>query len=270
VDKLSDFDKYMLENKDCILYDEMAICVTDTSDCEFYDESPICVSDLSDCIIYDEAPIKLKDGEIAEKSNFYESIPTIEDAVCDFRAGCNEAFDYVYRYFKPKIEYMAKSKSLSKAEELIGEINMQLIKCMKTYKFGGVKFNTFFWRCAQNTVGMYFTKLNAQKRINKFGEVSLSIKADSEQKTELGDTIVDDRSADSYNKVLFNQTLEQSIYPLLEEKDVNILKLCIKGIEIGEISKLLNMTKAGIYLRIKKMKNNVALQKPLTELAQLI
>jgi hypothetical protein len=42
------------------------------------------------------------------------------------------------------------------------------------------------------------------------------------------------------------------------------------GIEIGEISKLLNMTKAGIYLRIKKMKNNVALQKPLTELAQLI
>lgn len=266
MNKLSDFDKYMLENEDCVVYEEV-ICVTDMTDCVEYDDSPICVTDMTNCIIYDESPIKLNEGEKAEKSDFEDGIPTIEDAVCDFRAGCNEAFDYVYRYFKPKIEYMAKSKSIQKAEELIGEINMQLIKCMKTYKFGGVKFNTFFWRCAQNTVGMYFTKLNAQKRNNEFGEVSLSIKADSEQKTELVDTIVDDTSSSTFNSVLFNQTLEQSVFPLLEDKDKGILKLLIKGVEIGEISNILNMTKAGIYLRIKKIRNNKQIRNSLIELS---
>lgn len=220
------------------------------------------------CVILNEYPKQCK--EVLNEPIDKEELPSIEEAVGDFRAGCEEAFDYVYRYFKPKIEYMAYSKSPQKSTDLISEINLQLLKCMKTYKFGGVKFNTYFWRCAQNAVGMFFTKLNAKKRNCDCGEISLSVKTDKEQKTELVDTIIDNKSNMHFDNILFLQTLEQSIFPLLDYKDVEIIKMCANGNDITEISRALHMTKAGIYLRLKKIKNNEKLQQPLIELKRIL
>ena len=87
--------------------------------------------------------------------------------VADYRNGCQDAFEYVYKYFEPKIRYMAKTKgNCVCTEDLFSEITLQLFQCVKKYKFGKIKFNTFFWRCAQNVVGMYYTRKNAQKRKN--------------------------------------------------------------------------------------------------------
>ena len=61
------------------------------------------------CILYQENKIvKLTEQEKQNRlknKNKKRKKPTIEEAVSDYRNGCQEAFEYVYNHYKSKIKY---------------------------------------------------------------------------------------------------------------------------------------------------------------------
>ena len=260
------FVSYINENANCVVYNEQPIYLYD--DCNVcYDEKPFLISA---CEVFVDMPRivdninELKERlEIAAETIRKKIPPSVEEAVCDFRSGCQEAFDYVFKFFRPKMEFMAYDKcknSDADAEDVIGEIFMQFIKCMRTYKFGPIKFNTFFWRCAQNTVGMFFTKKSAKKRNDGTIKLSLHNSLDEEGKSDMIEMIVDKSSEEDMHMVLIKKMLQDMIFPYIEDKDRKMLSLYAQGYDITEISRRLRLTKSGIYLRLRNLRENTNVQ----------
>ena len=212
----------------------------------------------------DDMPIKMSEEQkrtlIQNKKLRQLRKPTIEEAVADYRNGCQDAFEYVYKYFEPKIRYMAKTKgNCVCTEDLFSEITLQLFQCVKKYKFGKIKFNTFFWRCAQNVVGMYYTRKNAQKRKNEFGEVSLNLQPSDNDHNELKDIIPDKNSENCFDDIQLECYLEKAIFPYLtDDRDKKIIKLLAQGYEITDMCNFVHLSKQCIYIRMKRIRKIIS------------
>jgi len=218
------------------------------------------------CVLYQENKIvEMTEQEkldmIQNEQKRKKHKPTIEEAVSDFRNGCQEAFDYVYEYYKPKINYMVFSKAeKGKEEEMFSDITMQLFQCMQKYKFGSIKFNTFFWRCAQNVVGIHFTAQTTQKRNNIYGYIPIDAKVNNKKgEGSLIQDIIEDRHAtDYFHQVEFECSLNKCVLPKFSDnKDKIIIKMLAKGYMIKDICKELNITSSGVHLRIKKIREKL-------------
>lgn len=211
----------------------------------------------SNCILYKNEP-KLRTESDNERINREKlinvnKIPTIEDAVFDYRLGTQEAFSYIYKYFKPKIEYMAMEKShynMIVYDELISEITFQLFKCVNKYKGGSIKFSTFFWRCAQNVVGIYYTRCNTKKRSNEFADISLDTAVDLEDKT-MQEVVSDKNVMEMFNSINHNLVWKNSIRPLLQESEAKLFELCATGYDTKDVCKIMNISKQAISLKLK-------------------
>ena len=205
-----------------------------------------------------DSPYRLSSEQIQTENTNAATLPTIEDAIKDFRSGCKEAFDYIYRYFKPKIRYIAhsKTKDLSEAEDLASEIDIQFIKCVNTYKFGSTKFNTFFYRCANNTVGMFYTHKTAKKRHTGMRLISLSEPNSDDNKTELIDTIEDTKQKTELQDVLFIQSLEDAVYPTLSTRERFIVKNIVNGIGLDDIARKLHISRRELTKCMSFLKTN--------------
>lgn len=87
---------------------------------------------------------------------------TLENAVRDFQNGESEAFDYIFGQYKPKLDRLAYRKN---DDELAQELSIVLMHAVERFDAtANVKFNTFFWTCAQNHMGTQKIRKNAQKR----------------------------------------------------------------------------------------------------------
>ena len=261
-----------MDNETCITYHNVCIVDGIVPIEDKYKFNP------NTCILYQENKIvKLTEQEKQNRlknKNKKRKKPTIEEAVSDYRNGCQEAFEYVYNHYKSKIKYMASVKAeKGHEEELFSDITMQLFQCMKKYKFGSVKFNTFFWRCAQNVVGVHFTPKTTQKRNNIYGFIPIDSKVNSAKNdgSILQDIIEDKSTDDLFNQIDFNCTLEEYILPCLSDnKDRMILKLLSHGYIVKDICKTIHMTPAGVYLRLKKIRENINNKITYKELQKLL
>lgn len=87
---------------------------------------------------------------------------TLENAVHDFQNGEKEAFDFIFGHYKPKLDRLAYRKN---DDELAQELSIVLMHAIERFDAtANVKFNTFFWTCAQNHMGTQKIRKNAQKR----------------------------------------------------------------------------------------------------------
>lgn len=227
-----------------------------------------------DCILYKDLPRKKTEADsriIQKKRNELNTrIPTIEEAVVDYRLGFQPAFNYIYRFFEPKMRYMAKDKSRNNDviyDDLMSDLIFQLMECVNKYNSGKVKFNTFFWRCAQNVVGMYFTKKNAKKRSSEFGEISINTMIDED--TDVDNFVCDERSELLFEKSNIKGVWETTIMPILNEQEATALRLSVDGYDMNEISKIMGLTRSAVYTRTKNAKDkirNIFTQQQISEL----
>lgn len=215
-----------------------------------------------DCILYKDLPRKKTEADsriIQKKRNELNTrIPTIEEAVVDYRLGFQPAFNYIYRFFEPKMRYMAKDKSRNNDviyDDLMSDLIFQLMECVNKYNSGKVKFNTFFWRCAQNVVGMYFTKKNAKKRSSEFGEISINTMIDED--TDVDNFVCDERSEQLFEKSNIKCVWETTIMPILNEQEATALRLSVDGYDMNEISKIIGLTRSAVYTRTKNAKDKI-------------
>lgn len=215
-----------------------------------------------DCILYKDLPRRKteSDGRLIQKkrNELNTKIPTIEEAVVDYRLGFQPAFNYIYRFFEPKMRYMAKDKSRNNDviyDDLMSDLIFQLMECVNKYNSGKVKFNTFFWRCAQNVVGMYFTKKNAKKRSSEFGEISINTMIDED--TDVDNFVCDERSEQLFEKSNIKCVWETTIMPILNEQEATALRLSVDGYDMNEISKIMGLTRSAVYTRTKNAKDKI-------------
>ena len=215
-----------------------------------------------DCILYKDLPRKKTEADsriIQKKRNELNTrIPTIEEAVVDYRLGFQPAFNYIYRFFEPKMRYMAKDKSRNNDviyDDLMSDLIFQLMECVNKYNSGKVKFNTFFWRCAQNVVGMYFTKKNAKKRSSEFGEISINTMIDED--TDVDNFVCDERSEQLFEKSNIKCVWAPTIMPILNEQEATALRLSVDGYDMNEISKIMGLTRSAVYTRTKNAKDKI-------------
>ena len=165
---------------------------------------------------------------------------------------------------------MAKDKSRNNDiiyDDLMSDLIFQLMECVNKYNSGKVKFNTFFWRCAQNVVGMYFTKKNAKKRSSEFGEISINTMIDED--TDVDNFVCDERSEQLFEKSNIKCVWETTIMPILNEQEATALRLSVDGYDMNEISKIMGLTRSAVYTRTKNAKDkirNIFTQQQISEL----
>jgi len=218
--------------------------------------------DPSCCNLFQDLPRKKTDNDIQrikkKQRELQTKLPSIEDAVIDYRLGFKPAFNYIYNYFESKMKYMARDKSKNNDviyDDLMSELSFQLMQSVNKYKNGSVKFNTFFWRCAQNAVGMYFTRKNAKKRSSEYGEISINTMVDED--TEMNNFICDERSESLFEKANIKCVWENTIKPILGEQEAKILRMTVEGYDMNEIGKMLGLTRSAIYSRVKNAKEKI-------------
>lgn len=190
----------------------------------------------------------------------------LEKAVKEYQDGQVEAFDKIYLYYKPKLERLGYRCN---DDDIAQELGIKLIEAVATYKFdSGVRFNTYFWKCAKNHIGTLNIRKNAKKRTAEFGTVSMQqIVATKDSEMSLADFIEDEQAKENFDDTLFDIFLNDSVYCHLKESERQAIKLLIAGYTLEEIGKKLGgITAPAIYIKLKRLKNKKNVGKQLEQL----
>ncbi len=204
--------------------------------------------------VHNDYPV-LADHEMPPIKSNVHMLPTLEEAADDYRYGSQAAFGYLYRYYERKIRNNAIKYD---DEDIFQELNLVLMRCARRYRAGGsASFNTFFWNCVQNHLGMYQDRKFIPKRMPASGMVySLNVKQDDKECVELGDMMPDHDAERRMDSALFYIDLKKNLFPHLSKRDqVIITKICM-GESVSHISKQLKISMPGIYNRLKKLRKH--------------
>ena len=159
---------------------------------------------IEDDVVYNEKPVEV-DYDVPPVTVNVNAVPTLEEAVADYQCGCTEAFDYIYRYYSSKFDYNAVRYG---DEDVKQELGLVLYRCAMRYRSGGSSsFNTFFWTCAQNHIGMYLNKKRSKKRHCEQGVVSLNATTYNDTTEELSSTIEDTSATRAEIDELFGEDI---------------------------------------------------------------
>lgn len=229
----------VLTDGDIIAYNELPVKCTEET------------LDRNDCIFYKDLPKLMNDDERKIISDFKFKKPTLEQAAEDFKCGCDEAFNFLYRHYKKKFHYVASKYN---NEDLVQELGMVLHHCARKYEAGGSScFNTLFWTAAQNHIGMIQIRGNSKKRKNEFGEVSLNATMSDMDSTL--ENIVEDKAIDNeFDDILFQTILNQSILPKLNKEERGIVNMIVGGYTVKEVADSMHVNTANIYMKLKRMR----------------
>ena len=243
----------------------MTVCFS--NDDVLYNEGPIKCTiqsiDSADCVFYHDLPSIMNEEEELEIKNFKYKKPTLEQAVEDYKCGCEEAFNFLYKHYKKKFGYVAAKYN---NEDLVQELSMVLYHCCQKYEPGGSSgFNTLLWTAAQNHVGMIQIRNNSKKRKNEFGEISLDATL-SDMDVTLENVIEDVRVNEEYEDVLFYTTLTQNILPQLNDEERHMVLMIVNGYSVKEVAAALHLNTPSIYMRLKRMREREGLSEILKAL----
>lgn len=207
-----------------------------------------------------------------ETSKFY-----IEQAVYDYLNGQEEAFDYIYNHYRPVLERLGRRRN---DDELAQELSVVLFHAVQKFDIlAGVKFNTFFWTCAQNHIGTQNIRKNAQKRsgtkkvekvvynpetgkeevvteVVKTKVVSLqSTLKNKDSETEIANFIENDKAKADYKETNLRLSLQQiADQGLINEKEMLAIKMICEGATLAEIGeKLGNITAPAVHVMLRRL-----------------
>jgi len=171
----------------------------------------------------------------------------------------NDIFNKIYRYYRPKFNYIAFKFH---NEDLSQELCIALIQAIHKYNpLLNIKFNTFFWKIARNYIHVIIYYNNAKKRIPTLPLAYLDKPIDTSDETiNLIDIIEDKRIAQFNNDMEFYTFLETDIYQYLKPTHIAIIKLYLCGYTFDEISNILNVNIMTIYNHIRSIRNNKKVQ----------
>ncbi|MDF2534862.1 MAG: hypothetical protein K0R18_1021 [Bacillales bacterium] len=231
-----------------------------------------------DAVIFEDFKNNLESGDLdlkevkAETSKAY-----LEQAVYDYLNGEDTAFDYIYDHYRPVLERLAYRKN---DEDLAQELSIVLYHAVQKFDIlAGVKFNTFFWTCAQNHIGTQNIRKNAQKRsgaqkvektvINEeTGEEEVIMEViktkvislqttlkNKESETEIGNFVESDYAKADYKKANLKVALEQLLeLKLISEDEKLAIELIGDGDTLAEIgAKLGGITAPAVHVKLRRL-----------------
>lgn len=183
----------------------------------------------------------------------------LEDAVQDYqdfekgKGGTQDAFDFIYDHYKPKLERLAWRKN---DEDLAQELSIVLLRAIQTFDInGGAKFNTYYWKCARNHIGTLNIRKNAKKRTAEYGVISMQQSFNTkDSEVEFG-TFVEDKDAETvYEQKMFRMILESNVYPYLKKNEVTAVKMLLDGYTLEEIGFALGgITAPAVHVKFKRL-----------------
>lgn len=251
--------------------------------------------DIDDDIIF------LNDDDLLNESDEI----SIEQAIIDYKNGCEEAFDYIFSIYKPKLQRFANRMN---DDDLAQELSIVLYRAVLKYNpSAGAKFNTFFWKCARNHIGTQKIRKMALKRggnknnndelllrlkqkekngeeltveeqnlLIKLEEKAKPVKTMSLQATfdtkdssvEIGKFIEDKSFKNQYSEVIFKVDLEAiRKSKLLKEKEYKAIQMIIQGYTLEEIGKELdNISAPAVHVMLRRLGKKKNIQAKLREM----
>ena len=200
------------------------------------------------------------------KGNIEFDNDSIEYKILQYQQGKESMFDEIFNEYKSKLERVSNRKG---NKELFGELIEVLWTAVKTFKVEyGVKFNTYYWKCANNHLGILNIRKNAKKRQSDNNTVSLSkTVSNSDNETNMESFIEDKNSNVEFNNILFNTFLEKNIFPKLNESEVKTINMLLEGYTLEEIGEELGgLTAPAIHVKLRRLANKPVVGKQLKEL----
>lgn len=198
---------------------------------------------------------------------FYNSLDenSIEYKVIQYQNGNEKFFNEIFDKYKPILERVAKRKGNN---DLFGELIEVLWTAVKTFKVEyGVKFNTYYWKCANNHLGILSIRKNAKKRQSDNMAISLNKSIGGDNDTDIETFIEDKSSCNEMENILFNTFLEENIFPKISESEVTTIKMLLDGFTLEEIGKSLGgLTASGIHVKLRRLAKKPVIGKQLKEL----
>ena len=200
------------------------------------------------------------------KGNIEFDNDSIEYKILQYQQGKESMFDEIFNKYKSKLERVSNRKG---NKELFGELIEVLWIAVKTFKVEyGVKFNTYYWKCANNHLGILNIRKNAKKRQSDNNTISLSkTVSNSDNETNMESFIEDKNSNVEFNNILFNTFLEKNIFPKLNESEVKTINMLLEGYTLEEIGEELGgLTAPAILVKLRRLANKPVVGKQLKEL----
>ena len=170
----------------------------------------------------------------------------------------DDIFQKIYSNYKYKFNRIAYKL---RNEDLSQELCIALLKAINTYKEHGskAKFNTYFWKVAQNHIGIINYYNRAIKRVPLLPLLYLDqpiIMDNSFDAITLGDIIEDDAVTQQFHELDLYMFLEQEIFPNLPDRHIQIIKLYLLGYTMREICRILNITQSSVQNCLKYIQAN--------------
>ena len=220
-----------------------------------------------------ELELEKEINEIKEETSKFD----IEQAVYDYLNGQQESFDYIHNYYRPKLERLAYRKN---DDELTQELSIVLYHAIQKFDIlADVKFNTFFWACAQNHIGTQNIRKNAQKRsgakkvevteinpetgeeevitkVIKTKVVSLqSTLKNKDTETEVGNFIENNYTKNDFKKLNLELSLKQlADNQIISYKEMTAIKMIVEGATLHEIGQALgDITAPAVHVMLRRL-----------------
>lgn len=231
-----------------------------------------------DEIMFDEFQKNLEEEDVdfddakEETSQF-----DIENSVYDFLNGEDMAFDYIYNHYRPVLERLAYRKQ---DDDLAQELSEVLWHAVRKFDIlAGVKFNTFFWTCAQNHIGTQNIRKNAQKRsgakkvevikinpdtgkeetvieVIKTQVVSLqSTLKNKDSETEVGNFVESNYAKQDYKRANLDLCLEKMLEEgLINSEEMIAIRMTTEGATLSEIGMALGqITAPAVHVKLRRL-----------------
>lgn len=243
-----------------------------------------------DNLLFKDFVQNFEEEQLFEDDN-QESSLSLEQAVYDYQHNnIPEAFDYIFEHYKPKLDRLGMRKN---DDELSQELSEVLWNAVQRFDAkAGVKFNTFFWTCAQNHMGTQKIRRNAQKRsgakkvqmmginletgeeemiteIVKTKVVSLQATLNSkESETEMGSFVESQTFKNQYDESELEICLKQLFEAgLIKPKEMKAIQMVMEGATLAEIGQELNgVTAPAIHVMLRRLGDKKQVRKQLLEI----
>lgn len=202
-------------------------------------------------ILSDEFDEMFKDLDVHDIKDYTNL--SLEDLVLDFQKNENNIiFEKLFEAYDDKLK---RFSSRQNDMEIYPEMLEVLWRAAKTFNInGGAKFNTYFWKCAKNHMGLRNTRKKAKKRNAEYGVISIhqtvSYK-DSENEIE---SLIEDKSIENdFENTEFYTFLKTDIFPNLKEGEIQAIQLLLNGFTLEEIGKQLEITAPAVHVKFRRL-----------------
>ena len=190
-----------------------------------------------------------------------KKINSLDQKVLKYNESQDEdIFNEIYNKYLSKFKYMAFKMN---NEDIIQELSLVLVNAIKMFKTDTTAtFNTFFWACAKNHLGVLNHHNWAKKRAVNNYLLSLDKPIISEEgaEIELGNFIEDPASEIRFEDINFSAFLEANIYPLLHPSEEFTIRKFLEGYSPEEIGKMIHTSTQNIHAKLKRLRTKSELR----------